>query len=413
MEGLLGYAQRELDGWAEEFEAFQARFAHLFKRSEPRQQAALYLRGLLGKAERKNCWQLAEEVGEATVDPTQRLLFHAKWDADAAQEVLQGFAVEEFGEEDGIGVLDETGFVKQGDKSVGVARQYTGTAGKVCNCQIGVFLAYVSSKGLVLLDRRLYLPEVWCQDKERREHGGVPESVVFHTKPELGEEMLQHAWQAPAPVPMRWVTGDEVYGNSPTLRASVSASGRWYVFAVSSNTPVWHERPEVEEPVRDTGGRPQTKARLAEGAPKPEEVAAIVKGWPASDWERLTVAEGEKGPRTYDWARARVVEDRGGLPGDEVWLMARRSVSDPSGLAYYLSCAPITTSLLKMAQVAGSRYAVEQCFEEAKGEAGIDQYEVRYWQSWHRHITLAMMAHTWLAALRRKAEQKRGHQYPL
>ena len=396
----------ELDGWAEEFEAFHGRFAHLFARSETREQTAKYVRGLLAPVERKNGWQLAEAVGDATPDRTQRLLYRAGWDADAARDILQDFVRETFGDPAGIGVVDETGMLKKGTGSVGVQRQYSGTAGKVENCQIATVLTYATPTGHTFLDRRLYLPEGWCSDEERRRKAQVPTDVTFQTKPEQALAMLEHAWARG--VPMRWVTGDEVYGDAPRLREAIQASGRGYVLAVSSHTPVWIERPPVEEPTRPPRGRPRTKIRLAPDAPPPTTVATVVAGWSATHWERFSVAEGEKGPRIYDWGRERVVESRDQLPGPDVWLLARRSVSDPREIAYYLAWAPPETALDALALVAATRYTVEQCIEEAKGEAGFDQYEVRLWPSWHRHITLALMAHAWLASLQAPEAGKGG-----
>lgn len=214
---------------------------------------------------------------------------------------------------------------------------------------------------------------------------------------------------------MRWVTGDEVYGDSPHLRETIQISGRWYVLAVSSTTPVWRERPPVEEPTRPPRGRPRTKVHLAPGAPAPTTVAAVVAAWPAAEWKQFSVAEGEKGPRVYDWGRKRVIESRDQLPGPEVWLLARRSVSDPTEIAYYLAWARSEATLETLARVAATRYTVEQCIEEAKGEAGFDQYEVRFWPSWHRHITLVMMAHTWLASLQlaeTQSEAQKGGSHP-
>jgi SRSO17 transposase len=394
----------ELEEWAEDLEAFQARFAHLFARSEPREQAAKYLRGLLGSMERKNSWQLAEALGDTRPDKMQRLLYSAEWDSDAARDELQAFVIEVFGDEDGIGVVDETGFLKKGNKSVGVKRQYSGTAGKVENCQIGTLLVYVSTRGFTFLDRRLYLPKEWCADIERRTEARVPDEVEFRTKPQQASEMLKHAWESG--VPMRWVTGDEVYGDDPLLRDLITQTGRWHVLAVSSNTPVWAERPQLEEPDPGPKGRPRTRPRLAEGAEPASTVAATVASWPASQWHSLTVAQGEKGPIIYDWSMARIVESRKGLPGPDAWLLARRSQTDPTDIAYYLSNAPEETRLLKLAQVASTRYRVEQGIEEAKGETGLDEYEVRHWHSWHRHITLSMMAHAWLASIRCKSEEK-------
>jgi SRSO17 transposase len=234
----------------------------------------------------------------------------------------------------------------------------------------------------------------------------VPAEITFQSKPKQALEMLEHAWEQG--VPMRWVTGDEVYGNAPYLRDSIAAHNRLYVLAVSCDTPVWGEPPVVEEPTRDTGGRSRMRLRLAQDAPPATTVAALVAAWPEGQWKRLTVAEGEKGPRTYDWARARVVESRKALPGPDAWLLARRSTSDPTDIAYYLSNAPLKTSLLTLAQIASTRYTVEQCIEESKGETGLDEYEVRHWPSWYRHITLSMMAHAWLTVTRYKAGGKNG-----
>jgi SRSO17 transposase len=381
----------ELEQWAESFAAFHARFAPLFRRRETREQAAKYLRGLLAPLERKTGWQLAEALGDATPDRTQRLLYRAGWDADAARDLLQQFVIETFGDPAGIGVVDETGFLKKGAASVGVQRQYSGTAGKVDNCQVATLLTYATPRGHVFLDRRLYLPEGWARDRERRERAAVPAGVPFQTKPQQALAMLEHAWLQG--VPMGWVTGDEVYGDAPYLRAAIERADRRYVLAVSSSTPVW--------PCPLPAG-------ASEAASPASTVAAVVAGWPAARWQRLTVAEGEKGPRSYDWACGRVVDSRDRGPGREVWLLARRSLGDPSELAYYLGHAPPDTPLATLARVAATRYTVEQCLEEAKGEAGLDQYEVRRWHSWYRHVTLALMAHTWLAAVRAEAAEKGG-----
>ena len=396
----------ELDEWGADFLRFCTRFADIFGRKEPRAQATKYLRGLMSSVPRKNSWQVAEVVGDRIPDATQRLLYRSKWSADAARDRLQQFVVEVFGEEDAIGVVDESGFIKKGKHSVGVKRQYSGTAGKVENCQIGTFLSYATTKGHVFLDRRLYLPEEWCNDSERRKGAKVPEDVVFQTKPKQGMAMLEHAWQAG--VPMRWVAGDEVYGASTDLRDLVADSGRLYVLAVRTNTPVWTTRPQVVEYIQNEQDPSRTKVCLAEGAPSSVTVKEVVDRWSERRWQRLTVAEGEKGLITYDWACQRIVEKCDGLPGRDAWLLARRSLSDPTDIAYYFSNAPADTPLLKLAQVASTRYTVEQCIEEAKGETGLDEYEVRHWHSWHRHITLSMMAHAWLASVRYTATEKKG-----
>jgi SRSO17 transposase len=250
----------------------------------------------------------------------------------------------------------------------------------------------------VFLDRRLYLPEEWAWNTERRAQARVPQEVRFEPKPEQAISMLVHAWEQG--VPMRWVTGEEVYGDSPRLRETIQAHGRFYVLAVSANTRVWTQRPEVEEPAEQTGGRPRRAPKLSAGAPKAQMVSEVVASLPSPAWKRLAVMEGEKGPIAYHWARTRVVESRDQLPGPDVWLLARRSLSDPKQLAYYLAYAPARISLEALVRVASSRYTVEQCIEEAKGETGLDEYEVRFRHSWYRHITLAMMAHAWLASIR-------------
>ena len=388
----------ELDRWAADFEAFHARFARFFSRSEPRAAMRQYLRGVLTPVQRKNMWQMAEALGEPHPQRLQGLLATARWDADAVVAELARFVVEAFGHEEAIAVIDETSFVKKGTHSAGVKRQWCSTLGKTENCQVAVFLVYVSPHGRTFLDRRLYLPREWAADGERRARAQVPRAVEFRTKPELAQAMLEAAWQAE--VPMRWITGDEQYGDSPALRDCLTAAHQRYVLAVASNTYGWATRPGVEAPTARTGGRPRTQPRLAPGAPVAQTVAELARQWPAEQWQRLTIAPGEKGPRTYDWAGARIVVSREGLPGETLWLLVRRSLGPVPEYAYYLSNAPEDTPLTVLVRVAGARWGIEECFEEAKGETGLDEYEVRHWHSWHRHITLSMLAHAWLASVR-------------
>ncbi len=394
----------EIEKYAAEFETFHARFAHLFVRSEPREASQRYLRGLLAPVARKNCWQMAEAMGDRDPQAMQRLLFGAQWDADAVRDELQTFVIERFGEADGIGIVDETGFLKKGTKSVGVKRQYSGTAGKIENCQIGVFLTYCSRLGYTFLDRRLYLPEEWCQDWQRRQEARVPDEVIFQTKLQLALQMLEHAWVRG--VPMEWVTGDEIYGDDTRLRDGVAQARKKYVLAVSANTPVWRESQPVVAPFKGQKGRPRKQPHLANGAAAWEPVSAVVAALPFQAWKRLAVGQGEKGPRLYDWTRVRIFEKRGAVPGPQGWLLARRSITDPTELAYYLSNAPLNTSLRTLAEVAGARWSIETTIEESKGEAGLDEYEVRYWHSWHRHITLSLMAHAFLASIRQSVGEK-------
>ncbi|MFT3767888.1 MAG: IS701 family transposase [Minicystis sp.] len=393
----------KLDAFGEDFAAFHARFASLFVRSEPREKAVQYVRTLMGPVERRNGWQMAEAMGDRGPDAVQRLLYHATWSARAACDRLMEFTVEQFGDPEAIGVIDDTGFVKKGTASVGVQRQYSGTAGKVENCQIGVFLGYASERGQVLLDRALYLPASWCEDAARRERAHVPKAVRFHTKPQLALRMLRRAWRRD--VPMTWVTADEAYGDDGSFRAALDEAEQLYVLCVSSTTKAWATPLEaVAAPgsERPRMGRPRTRYWLLPGAPQPQTVKAITASWPATQWHRLALQQGEKGPIEYDWACVRVTERRKQRPARESWLLARRSISDPSEVAYYLSNAGAATTLETLARVASRRYTIEQCFEEAKDDVGLDQYEVRTWPSWHRHVTLTMMALAWLASVRAK-----------
>jgi SRSO17 transposase len=367
--------------WANESEEIAELIGGRFPRSEPRERAMTYLRGLLSPVERKNSWQLAEEAGDHTPYATQHLLGRAVWSADEVRDDLRDYVVKHLGDEDGVLVIDETGFLKKGTKSAGVQRQYSGTAGRVENCQIGVFLGYATKQGRTFLDRELYLPRVWAEDKKRRAEAGIPKEVKFATKLVLARRMIERAQQGG--VPFRWVTGDEVYGNDSQMRRWLEGRGIFYVLAVSSQYQVWYE-----------GAR--------------RWVAEIATLLPQKVWKRLSAGAGAKGERLYDWAL---------LPLGEVdearqrWLLFRRSLSDPTDLAYYVVSGPKKTRLEEMVKVAGTRWAIEESFEGAKGEVGLDHYEVRSWDGWYRHITLAMMAHAYLTVLRARATkpaQKKG-----
>jgi SRSO17 transposase len=365
--------------WAAGLDGLHARLADRFRRPEVRWRARRYLTGLLGPVERKNGWQVAEHVGEAGPRGVQRLLDAARWDAEAVRDDLRAYVVERLGAERGVLVIDETGFLKKGTKSVGVARQYSGTAGRTENCQIGVFLAYATPDGRAFLDRALYLPKIWADDAARRAEAGVPTAVRFATKGALAKAMLARAFAAG--VPAGWVVGDTVYGNDRGLRAWLEAERRAYVLAVPRTHRVW------------IGSRQQT-ARVA------------LAGLPAEAWARLSAGLGSQGPRWYDWAWIPLAGDC--PPGWGRWLLARRSLSDPRELAYYRVFAPVGTPLEEAVRAAGSRWAIEEGFEQAKGEVGLDQYEVRGWDAWHRHITLALLAHAYLEVTRLAATHEGG-----
>jgi SRSO17 transposase len=305
---------------------------------------------------------------------------------------LIDYVAERFGISDGIGVVDETGFLKKGKHSVGVQRQYSGTAGKIDNCQIGVFVGYISGTTHLLVDRGLYMPRSWIDQTDRCAIASVPATITHQTKAAMAAEMLQRCWQRG--LEMRWVTGDEVYGNAGEFRQAISRHGKLYVLAVSSSTSGWTERPPTHQ------SRRSSRRRLNDEAPAPQTVAQIIAAVAEQSWRRLSLLRGEKGPRRYDWTAVRLVVWENLADGEELWLLARRSIDVPDDIAYYLSNAPTTTPIEDMARVAMQRYGIEQCFEEAKGELGLDHYEVRTWPSWHRHVTLTMMAAAWLATMR-------------
>jgi SRSO17 transposase len=375
--------QREaIEGWRAGLAALHARIAGRFRRSEVRERVRRYLVGLLERVERKNGWQLAEHLGEAGPQGVQRLLNAARWDADAVRDDLRAYVIEQLGDPDGVLIVDETGFLKKGTKSVGVQRQYSGTAGRIENCQVGVFLAYAGSAGRAFLDRELYLPKEWAADDARRREAGVPTDAVFATKPRLARRMLERAFAAE--VPAAWVAGDAVYGDASDLRRWLERQGAAYVLAVSCSHMIWQ------------AGQQQRAADL---------IAAV----PSAAWVTLSCGAGSQGERRYDWTWVRLpYESPAGLAH---WLLARRSLSDPTEVAYYRAFGPADTTLEVLVRVAGARWAIEENFEDAKGMVGLDPYEVRKWDAWYRHVTLALLAHAYLAATRRQArhaEQEKG-----
>jgi len=372
----------EVEAWARGLEEVHARIASRFARSEPRERVLAYVRGLLAPLEKKNSWTLSERAGEATPDGMQRLLAYADWDADAVRDDVRDYVVEHLGDTAGVLVVDETGFLKKGIKSAGVARQYSGTAGRIENCQIGVFLAYATPAGRTFLDRELYLPKVWTEDRASRSEARVGEDVEFATKPEQAMRMLARAFDAG--VPASWVTGDEVYGQHARLRMMLEERQMPYVLAVPVNQRV----------IATVGGK-VTELRAD----------ALAARLPTQAWKKISAGAGSKGPRLYHWARAAVrpLEDT-----PRYWLLVRRSITDPTDLAYYLCHGRERTPLRELVRAAGARWAIEETFQTAKGQVGLDQYQVRRYDSWYRHITLAMLAHAFLTVTTADAGAKRG-----
>src|SRR4051794_25261674 len=372
----------EVVDWAVGLDQVLERIGRRFARAEPRARAGVYVRGLLSAAERKNGWTLAEQAGDATPDAMQRLLNHADWDADAVRDDLRDYVVAHLGTDAAVLVVDETGFLKKGSKSAGVGRQYSGTAGRIENCQIGVFLAYATPAGRTFIDRELYLPRAWIEDRARCAEAGIGPGVAFRTKPELAVAMLTRALNAG--VPAGWVAGDEVYGQHSGLRLALEERGLPYVLAVPVN---------------------QYTIAAADARIAQTRVDALSTALPEAAWTRLSAGAGAKGPRIYDWARVPI---RPSSEPDRYWLLVRRSLTDGE-LAHYLCFCPAKTSLADLVAVAGRRWAIEESFQTAKGEVGLDHYQVRRYDAWYRHITLAMLAHAYLTVTRAATSgEKRG-----
>jgi SRSO17 transposase len=362
----------EVEGWAGALEKLVSGLASRFFREAGVRRALSYLRGLLAPLERKNGWQLAEAAGDVSPAAMQDFLTRTRWDAEAVRDDLQDYVVEHLGDQAAVLVLDESGFLKKGTCSVGVKRQYSGTAGRIENCQVAVFLGYASRHGRALIDRALYLPEEWAADDERRRVAGVPEDVAFATKPKLGRAMLERA--VAAGVPCAWVAADSVYGGDYALRLWLERQPLGYVLAVTSKQQA-------------PSGFDSVKIRTT-------------KCFGPDDWQRLSAGKGAKGPRLYDWA----YRDYPSLqPGWNRGLLVRRSIAEPDKLTYYLTFAPENTPVATLVHVAGTRWTIESCFEAAKSEVGLDQYEVRTWTAWHRHVTLAMLALAFLTVVRAAA----------
>jgi SRSO17 transposase len=366
----------DVRNWGRELDAVALRIGIRFARSETRDRVRAYLMGLLGPVQRKNSWQVAEQIGDGDPYGVQYLLGRSDWDPQRVRDDLRDYVVETLGDAEAVLILDETGFLKKGTHSAGVARQYTGTAGRIENAQVGVFLAYASRHGTAFLDRALYLPKEWTDDPDRCAKAGVPEETAFATKPQLAMQMLERAFEAG--VPVAWVTGDEVYGGDGNLRRWLEQEGRPYVLAVRSNQSVW------------VGFRQVRVGSLAASLPK-------------RAWHTITIAAGSKGPRRYAWAWVPINHDLG--PKWQRWLLIRKSLDQDEELAYYLAAGPARTTLTRLAKTAGSRWSIEGGFESAKQEVGLADYEVRSWTGWYRHVTLSLLAHAVLVAASKLADE--------
>jgi SRSO17 transposase len=348
-----------------------------FAQADSRRRARMYLLGLRSGAERKNSWTIAEQAGELSPDGMQRLLNHYRWDAEVVRDELRSYVLNNLGDQGGVVVADETGFLKKGTKSTGVQRQYSGTAGRIENCQLGVFLTYVSPRGRALIDRELYLPQSWTDNPDRCAEAGIENNVEFATKPQLAWRMLERLIAAHGRQAVPWFTADEAYGDNPGLRSWLDEQDINYVMAVSCDA----------------------RFTTPTGPVRADELAAAA---PKRGWQRLSAGQGSKGERRYDW----LLLDPG---ADAHLLLVRRSISTPSELAYYIVHTRHPVPLAELVRVAGSRRAVEETFQFAKNETGLDHYQVRKYDAWYRHITLSMLAAAFLAVTAH-AERARDQQ---
>ncbi|WP_210583156.1 IS701 family transposase [Streptomyces sp. GESEQ-35] len=344
-----------------------SRIAGRFSRVEPRRRVRRLVSGLLSDLPRKNCWTLAEHAGDATPDGMQHLLHRAKWDADAIRDDIRAYVVEHLRDTEAVLVVDETGDLKKGTATVGVQRQYTGTAGRVENAQVAVYLVYSAARGHAAIDRALYVPRSWTEAPDRCRSAGIPDDLAFATKPQLAARMVERALDAGAPA--RWVAGDEVYGDNPHLRIALEHRRTGYVLAVSST-----------HSVITPAGKFQAKT-LAARIPK-------------RAWQRLSAGAGAKGERYYDWAQIDIL-DAAGWPGQ--WCLLVRRNRRTGELASYRCFSPRPVPMSELVRVAGRRWTIEETFQASKGLTGLDEHQVRRWASWHRWATLAMLAHAFLA----------------
>jgi SRSO17 transposase len=365
-----------LDRWQREFDDLLSRVAARFGRVEPRRRVATFLAGLLAELPRRNCWTIAEHAGDRDPRGMQRLLSQAVWDEDGVRDDLRDYVAEHLGDPGAVLVVDETGDVKKGTCTVGVQRQYTGTAGRIENSQVAVYVTYAAPRGYAFIDRELYLPKAWTEDTDRCTAAGVPQEVAFATKPALAKAMIERA--VAAGIPVAWAAGDEVYGADPALRKALAGHGLGFVLAVAKSH------------------------RFTTGIGTRRAIDLAVR-LPTSAWQRISAGDGAKGPRWYDWALIEVTDPA--LTSSETsndvgvnWLLIRRRISDGE-YAFYRAHAPRPVPVADLVRVAGVRWKIEESFAGGKELAALDEHQVRTWRSWRRWTVLAMLAHAFLSVM--------------
>ena len=403
----LDLTPEEIEGLADELIAYHAEFADLYYRVEQAHWGHMYLQGLMAPIESKAIQPMAMALEGGDIQAMQQFIGQGQWQDEKLLKKHWQLVNETLGEEDGVWIVDGSGFPKKGDHSVGVARQWCGQLGKVENCQVGVFAAYASRKGYTLLDRRLYLPEGWFDEdhQERWEECSIPDGTPFKTKPSLALEMLEAVVNA-GTLDFRWVACDEAYGKDTPFLDGVAELGFWYFAEVPHSTRAWETLPKTAVPEWVGRGRRPTKERLVAGEPTPKRVDEIAAGVPGEEWQACLIKEGSKGPLVAEFAFRRVVEVRDELPGREVWLVLRRSLGQEPELKTYLSIAPADTPHAELVRIAGMRWPVETALENGKDGLGMGDYMVRSWIGWHHHMTESILAHHFLVRVQKRL--KRG-----
>jgi len=399
-------SQKDVKLFLNETKRYMKLFKSAFIRVEQIQKSLTYLNGLLGNATRKNVEQMALGQKEK-VRSLQYFVGQSQWEMEPVLAIHQGLIGQTLGEEDGVALIDESSAVKQGSASAGVAAQYCGSVGKIANGQVGVYLGYASRKGYSLIEGRLFMPDQWFEEghAEQRQACGVPEELVFKTKPEIGLELLKNMIKR-ATLPFSWLAADALYGDSPAFRDGVAATGKSYFTAIKDNTLIWCAPPKIHVPQWSGHGRRPTRLRLSDKRKHPISVKQLVTKIEKHDWVQAVIKEGSKGPIVCDFAFLRVTESRGGLPAGELWLIIRRNLDDPSEFKYFFSNAPISTPLSEFVRISGMRWPIETIFEESKGEVGMDHYEMRSWIGWHHHMLLVSLAHHFLVRLRIQLQEQ-------
>jgi SRSO17 transposase len=398
----------DVEAFLDELQAFHDHFRSCFSRSEPRGHFFNYMVGQFSELARKSIEPMALEVAGGNVRGMQRFISDDVWDEDKMRQTYHGLVAAEMGDPEGVLMVDESGFVKKGKESVGVARQYCGTLGKVENCQVGVFAAYASRHGYALVDKRLFMPETWFSEDyaERWHKCQVPEELRFHTKPQLAAEMVK-AIRGEGQLPFKYVVADGLYGNSPDFLDAIDACvGVTALVSIPSDTRCWLQRPATTEKSYKYKGALRLKRVVAPEMSAPLTVAALAQGLPSSRWYRRRVSEGSKGPIEYEFARKRVTLCKDDLPERTVWLVMKRTLGASPTYAFSISNAPESAPLRLFVWLSGIRWAVEQSFEETKTELGMAHYEVRKYLGWHHHMLTSMLAHFFLWHLKLRVGKK-------